>query len=145
MNKGQLTALNVGGAQVERVVLHDALSSGLAARYVVIEAECGSRAQIMLLAGRVIANWRFKNSDGRDRNRSSALPASGYTPKDPRQSASSASSAFYEPVHTIDNRFKGAILGPRPSLTPERHYRSDVRFLDQAILESGDMPVARAV
>jgi hypothetical protein len=39
MNKGQLTALIVGGAQVERVVLLDALSSGLAARYVVIEAE----------------------------------------------------------------------------------------------------------
>jgi hypothetical protein len=47
MNKGQLTALIVGGAQVIRVVLHDALLSCMAARYVVIEAECGSRARIM--------------------------------------------------------------------------------------------------
>jgi len=76
MNKGQLTALNVGGAQVERVVLHDALSSGLAARYVVIEAECG---------------------------------------------------------------------GPRHSFTPKRDHRSDVRFRDQAIPESGEMSVVRSV
>jgi len=69
MNKGQLTTLIVSGPQVEHVASHDALSSGLAARYLVIEAECGPRAQIMPLAGRVIANWRFKNSDGRDRNR----------------------------------------------------------------------------
>jgi hypothetical protein len=47
MSKGQLAELIVGGAQVERVVLHDALSSCLAARYVVIEAECGPRARIM--------------------------------------------------------------------------------------------------